>query len=119
MDSAWWLILVPGITLTLCLLCMNFLGDSLRDALDPTAKINRSESGFLFFGLFRGLDSDADFLGNTFDVLQDLPGTGAGAFVPAFEFLVFFLEKTDFIFQGLNAAHEGHLRLKEIEKSPY
>jgi ABC-type dipeptide/oligopeptide/nickel transport system permease subunit len=24
--------------LTLCLLCMNFLGDSLRDALDPTAK---------------------------------------------------------------------------------
>ncbi|HKP97868.1 MAG TPA: ABC transporter permease [Fibrobacteria bacterium] len=40
MDSAWWLILAPGLTLTLCLLCMNFLGDSLRDALDPTAKIN-------------------------------------------------------------------------------
>lgn len=40
MDSAWWLLLAPGITLTLCLLCMNFLGDSLRDALDPTAKIN-------------------------------------------------------------------------------
>jgi oligopeptide transport system permease protein len=40
MDSAWWLLLFPGLTLTLCLLCMNFLGDSLRDALDPTAKIN-------------------------------------------------------------------------------
>lgn len=40
MDSAWWLLFFPGITLTLCLLCMNFLGDSLRDALDPTAKIN-------------------------------------------------------------------------------
>lgn len=40
MDSAWWLLLFPGLTLTVCLLCMNFLGDSLRDALDPTAKIN-------------------------------------------------------------------------------
>ena len=40
MDSAWWLLLFPGLTLTACLLCMNFLGDSLRDALDPTAKIN-------------------------------------------------------------------------------
>jgi oligopeptide transport system permease protein len=38
MDTAWWLLLFPGLTLTLCLLCMNFLGDSLRDALDPTAK---------------------------------------------------------------------------------
>jgi len=40
MDSAWWLLMFPGLTLTICLLCMNFLGDSLRDALDPTAKIN-------------------------------------------------------------------------------
>jgi oligopeptide transport system permease protein len=40
MDSAWWLLLFPGGILTLCLLCMNFLGDSLRDALDPTAKLN-------------------------------------------------------------------------------
>jgi oligopeptide transport system permease protein len=40
MDSAWWMLLAPGLVLTLCLLCMNFLGDSLRDALDPTAKIN-------------------------------------------------------------------------------
>ena len=40
MDSAWWLLLFPGIILTICLLCMNFLGDSLRDALDPTARLN-------------------------------------------------------------------------------
>ncbi|MBW8888170.1 MAG: ABC transporter permease [Fibrobacteres bacterium] len=38
MDTAWWVLLFPGLTLTICLLCMNFLGDSLRDALDPTAK---------------------------------------------------------------------------------
>ncbi len=38
MDSAWWLIVFPGAVLTLCLLCMNFLGDSLRDALDPTSR---------------------------------------------------------------------------------
>ncbi len=38
MDTAWWALLFPGLTLTICLLCMNFLGDSLRDALDPTAK---------------------------------------------------------------------------------
>ncbi len=36
MDSGWWLILFPSLTLTLCLLCMNFLGDGLRDALDPS-----------------------------------------------------------------------------------
>lgn len=40
MDSAWWLLLFPGGILTLCLLCMNFLGDSLRDALDPTSRLN-------------------------------------------------------------------------------
>jgi oligopeptide transport system permease protein len=40
MDSGWWMLLFPGLTLTLCLLCMNFLGDSLRDALDPTSRLN-------------------------------------------------------------------------------
>jgi oligopeptide transport system permease protein len=40
MDSAWWVLLFPGLTLTLCLLCMNFLGDSLRDALDPTSRVS-------------------------------------------------------------------------------
>jgi len=30
-----WLVLFPGIALSLTLLCFNFLGDGLRDALDP------------------------------------------------------------------------------------
>lgn len=34
-DTAWWLILFPGITLTITLLSFNYLGDGLRDALDP------------------------------------------------------------------------------------
>ncbi|MCB9764900.1 MAG: ABC transporter permease [Alphaproteobacteria bacterium] len=31
-----WLILFPGLTMALTLFCLNFLGDGLRDALDPT-----------------------------------------------------------------------------------
>ncbi|MFT5525465.1 MAG: oligopeptide transport system permease protein [Pirellulaceae bacterium] len=34
----WWLVLFPGLTLTLTLLALNFLGDGLRDALDPRMK---------------------------------------------------------------------------------
>jgi oligopeptide transport system permease protein len=33
-----WLVVFPGITLSLTLLCFNFLGDGLRDALDPQDK---------------------------------------------------------------------------------
>jgi oligopeptide transport system permease protein len=32
---AWWLILFPGLAITSTLLAFNFLGDGLRDALDP------------------------------------------------------------------------------------
>ena len=35
MESAPWLSLIPGIFLFVTLLCINFLGDGLRDALDP------------------------------------------------------------------------------------
>ena len=35
MDTAPWLIFYPGLALALTLLSMNFLGDGLRDALDP------------------------------------------------------------------------------------
>ncbi len=35
MDTDWWLIVFPGATLTLTLLAFNFIGDGLRDALDP------------------------------------------------------------------------------------
>lgn len=33
-----WLLLFPGLVMTLTLFCLNFLGDGLRDALDPTAR---------------------------------------------------------------------------------
>ena len=34
----WWLVLFPGLTMTLTLFALNFLGDGLRDALDPRMK---------------------------------------------------------------------------------
>jgi oligopeptide transport system permease protein len=34
----WWLIVFPGVTMALTLLSLNFLGDGLRDALDPRTK---------------------------------------------------------------------------------
>lgn len=34
----WWLVLFPGLTLTCTLFALNFLGDGLRDALDPRMK---------------------------------------------------------------------------------
>jgi len=34
----WWLILFPGLALALTLFALNFLGDGLRDALDPRMK---------------------------------------------------------------------------------
>ena len=35
MESSPWLLLVPSAVLAIVLLCLNFLGDGLRDALDP------------------------------------------------------------------------------------
>jgi ABC-type dipeptide/oligopeptide/nickel transport system permease subunit len=37
-SSMWWLVLCPGLTIVLIVLCINFLGDGLRDALDPTQR---------------------------------------------------------------------------------
>jgi peptide/nickel transport system permease protein len=37
-PSAWWLTVFPGVTLVLIVLCVNFVGDGLRDALDPTQR---------------------------------------------------------------------------------
>ena len=34
-NTAWWLILFPGLALATTLFSLNFLGDGLRDALDP------------------------------------------------------------------------------------
>jgi oligopeptide transport system permease protein len=38
MEFSTWQLLGPAITMTLFLFCMNFLGDGLRDALDPQSK---------------------------------------------------------------------------------
>ena len=34
----WWLVVYPGLALGVTLLALNFLGDGLRDALDPRMK---------------------------------------------------------------------------------
>lgn len=35
LETAWWMIVFPSLFLALTLFCFNFLGDGLRDALDP------------------------------------------------------------------------------------
>lgn len=35
----WWLVTFPGATIVLIVLCINFVGDGLRDALDPTQRV--------------------------------------------------------------------------------
>jgi len=37
MEEFPWLLIFPGLTLAITLFCLNFLGDGLRDALDPRA----------------------------------------------------------------------------------
>jgi ABC-type dipeptide/oligopeptide/nickel transport system permease subunit len=34
----WWLTIFPGLMIVLIVLCINFIGDGLRDALDPTQR---------------------------------------------------------------------------------
>ncbi|PIE37873.1 MAG: peptide ABC transporter permease [Gammaproteobacteria bacterium] len=38
MQSAWWALIFPAVTLATLLFCFNFIGDGLRDALDPKDK---------------------------------------------------------------------------------
>ena len=35
-PDTWWLVTFPGLVITAIALCVNFVGDGLRDALDPT-----------------------------------------------------------------------------------
>jgi peptide/nickel transport system permease protein len=37
-QHMWWLVTFPGLTIVLIVLCVNFVGDGLRDALDPTQR---------------------------------------------------------------------------------
>ncbi len=36
--ETWWLVTFPGIVIVIVALCINFVGDGLRDALDPTQR---------------------------------------------------------------------------------
>jgi ABC-type dipeptide/oligopeptide/nickel transport system permease subunit len=38
MQTAWWLVVFPGLVIMVLVLCINFIGDGLRDALDPTQR---------------------------------------------------------------------------------
>jgi peptide/nickel transport system permease protein len=35
LDRAWWISTIPGVFLFVTILAFNFVGDALRDALDP------------------------------------------------------------------------------------
>jgi peptide/nickel transport system permease protein len=37
-PQKWWLTIFPGLTIVVIVLCINFIGDGLRDALDPTQR---------------------------------------------------------------------------------
>ena len=37
-PQQWWLTVFPGLTIVLIVLCVNFVGDGLRDALDPSQR---------------------------------------------------------------------------------
>lgn len=37
-ESAWWLVTLPGLCILIIVLCFNLVGDGLRDALDPKLK---------------------------------------------------------------------------------
>ena len=39
--TLWWLVVFPGLIITLIALAINFIGDGLRDALDPTQRRSR------------------------------------------------------------------------------
>lgn len=39
LRNAWWMSVFPGLTIFFAVLCINLLGDGLRDALDPKLKV--------------------------------------------------------------------------------
>jgi peptide/nickel transport system permease protein len=38
--TQWWLVTIPGLVIVTIALCINFVGDGLRDALDPTQRVS-------------------------------------------------------------------------------
>jgi len=45
LDSAWWISTIPGFVLFLTVLAFNFVGDALRDAIDPRSEGSGSGGG--------------------------------------------------------------------------
>ena len=43
MESSPWMLLFPGLFLATTLFCFNFIGDGLRDALDPKDRTRGNE----------------------------------------------------------------------------
>lgn len=43
--DAWWIGLFPGLAILTVVMAFNFIGDSLRDALDPSSRTERAASG--------------------------------------------------------------------------
>jgi peptide/nickel transport system permease protein len=41
--DAWWLGVFPGLAILTVVLAFNFLGDAMRDVLDPTAEITHEK----------------------------------------------------------------------------
>lgn len=41
LTTQWWLAVFPGLTIVTIALCINFIGDGLRDALDPKQQVNQ------------------------------------------------------------------------------
>lgn len=41
LRTAWWVSTIPGVFLFLTILAFNFVGDALRDALDPRSEVER------------------------------------------------------------------------------
>jgi peptide/nickel transport system permease protein len=41
MEQAWWIAVFPGLAITLTVLCLNVIGDGLRDALDPRVQAEK------------------------------------------------------------------------------
>jgi peptide/nickel transport system permease protein len=39
MDFAWWLALFPGLAILITIMSYNFVGEGLRDAVDPRLKV--------------------------------------------------------------------------------
>jgi ABC-type dipeptide/oligopeptide/nickel transport system permease subunit len=40
--ETWWLVTFPGVVIVIIALSINFIGDGLRDALDPTQRRTRA-----------------------------------------------------------------------------